>query len=169
MERLQKAESGLKMKLQPWPEEHGAEADLESASSEEQCYLRIHAVATVKVVGDMMSSLLPLHPCGRSTCLGGHPLSLSLSSVVGALEQVADYRGVGVVGVDLGLCSQGCSVSTRGPAEEALASPRLPEAESGSSASLQRAPPPTVCFLCSRGAFQAPRQLSWRGHGRVSS
>ena len=94
---------------------------------------------------------------------------LSLSSVVGALEQVADYRGVGVVGVDLGLCSQGCSVSTRGPAEEALASPRLPEAESGSSASLQRAPPPSVCFLCSRGAFQAPRQLSWRGHGRVSS
>lgn len=77
MERLQEAESGLKMKLQPWPEEHGAEADLESASSEEQCYLRIHAVATVKVVGDMMSSLLPLHPCGRSTCLGGHPLSLS--------------------------------------------------------------------------------------------
>lgn len=61
MERLQEAESGLKMKLYSWPEEHGAGA--EADSSEEQCSLRVHAVA---IGGDMMSPLPPLDPHGRT-------------------------------------------------------------------------------------------------------
>lgn len=93
MERLQEAESGLTMKLWPLPEERGAAAEvaLESASSEEQCSGPCSGCCGVLLlVGDMISALPPLYPCGvgrmRLVCsLWGHPLP-TLSA--GALEQM---------------------------------------------------------------------------------
>lgn len=164
MERLQEAESGLKMKLQSWPEEPGAEAEAESASSEEQ--RRFHAMAIVKAsrwwgIGcPPCPHFIPVAGLINLVCLFGGTLSLLCSGCFGTSGRPSPRRK------SLGLCSQGCSVCTRGPAEGALMSSGLQKQRLGACIP-SKGPPPSVCFLCSRQAFQALRQLSWRGRGGV--
>lgn len=64
MERLQEAESGLKTKLQSWPEKHGAEGEAEAEGRARLLWrtmlfedLPSGHWQILQLVGDMMSSL----------------------------------------------------------------------------------------------------------------